>query len=34
MKLDKATIEGLAAHLEAAELNARDVTKITDEPGK
>ena len=34
MKLDKATIEGLAAHLEAAELNARDVTKITDEhPG-
>ncbi len=34
MNLDQATIAGLAAHLEAAELNARDVTKITDEhPG-
>lgn len=31
MKLDAHTIAGLAAHLEAAELNARDVTKITDE---
>ena len=31
MKLDPQTIAGLAAHLESAELNARDVTKITDE---
>ncbi|HMO47756.1 MAG TPA: 2-oxo-3-hexenedioate decarboxylase [Rubrivivax sp.] len=31
MKLDKATIAGLAEHLEAAELNARDVLKITDD---
>jgi 2-oxo-3-hexenedioate decarboxylase len=31
MQLDKHTIAGLAEHLEAAELNARDVTKITDE---
>ncbi len=34
MQLDKDTIEKLAAHLEAAELNAHDVTKITDDhPG-
>ena len=31
MKLDKQTIAGLAEHLEAAELNARDVLKITDD---
>jgi len=31
MQLDKATIEKLAAHLESAELEARDVTKITDD---
>ncbi|WP_342133571.1 2-oxo-3-hexenedioate decarboxylase [Hydrogenophaga sp. OTU3427] len=31
MKLDKATIAALAEHLENAELQARDVTKITDE---
>ncbi len=31
MKLDKQTIAGLAEHLEAAESNARDVVKITDE---
>jgi 2-oxo-3-hexenedioate decarboxylase len=31
MKLDKTTIAGLAEHLENAELQARDVTKITDE---
>lgn len=31
MTLDKHTIAGLAEHLEAAELNARDVTKITDD---
>jgi 2-oxo-3-hexenedioate decarboxylase len=31
MNLDQQTIAGLAAHLESAELNARDVTKITDE---
>ena len=31
MQLDKATIEKLAAHLESAELEARDVLKITDE---
>lgn len=31
MQLDKNTIESLAAHLEAAELEARDVTKITDD---
>ncbi len=31
MKLDKQTIAGLAEHLEAAELNVRDVTKITDD---
>lgn len=30
MKLDAATIAALAEHLEAAELQARDVTKITD----
>eukprot|EP01036_Dinobryon_divergens_P005871 gene5871-7785_t len=31
MQLDKATIDQLAAHLEAAELEARDVLKITDD---
>ena len=31
MKLDKNTITGLAEHLENAELEARDVTKITDD---
>lgn len=31
MSLDRATIEKLAAHLEDAELNAHDVTKITDD---
>ena len=31
MKLDAQTIAGLAEHLESAELNARDVTKITDD---
>ncbi|HEY0846659.1 MAG TPA: 2-oxo-3-hexenedioate decarboxylase [Noviherbaspirillum sp.] len=31
MKLDKETIENLAAHLEACELEARDTLKITDE---
>lgn len=31
MKLDQSTIAQLAEHLENAELNARDVTKITDE---
>jgi 2-oxo-3-hexenedioate decarboxylase len=31
MKLDKPTIAGLAEHLESAELNAKDVLKITDE---
>lgn len=31
MKLDKETIAQLAEHLEGAELNARDVTKITDD---
>ena len=31
MKLDAKTIAGLAEHLESAELNARDVTKITDD---
>ena len=31
MQLDRATIEQLAAHLEAAELQVRDVTKITDD---
>jgi 2-oxo-3-hexenedioate decarboxylase len=31
MQLDRSTIEHLAAHLEAAELEARDVTKITDD---
>jgi 2-oxo-3-hexenedioate decarboxylase len=31
MKLNAKTIAGLAEHLESAELNARDVTKITDE---
>jgi 2-oxo-3-hexenedioate decarboxylase len=31
MKLDSNTVAGLAEHLEAAELNARDVVKITDE---
>ncbi len=34
MNLDKNTIAALAEHLESAELNARDVTKITDDyPG-
>jgi 2-oxo-3-hexenedioate decarboxylase len=31
MKLDSKTIQALAEHLENAELNARDVTKITDD---
>jgi len=31
MQLDKATLEKLAAHLESAELEARDVLKITDD---
>ncbi len=31
MALDRTTIEALAAHLEDAELGARDVTKITDD---
>ena len=31
MNLNPQTIAGLAEHLESAELNARDVTKITDE---
>jgi len=31
MQLDQATIEKLAAHLESAELEARDVLKITDD---
>ena len=31
MQLDKATIDKLAAHLESAELEARDVLKITDD---
>jgi 2-oxo-3-hexenedioate decarboxylase len=31
MKLDQATIIGLAEHLEKCELEARDTTKITDE---
>ncbi len=31
MPLDRNTIEQLAAHLESAELEARDVTKITDD---
>ncbi len=31
MQLDRQTIEQLAAHLESAELEARDVTKITDD---
>lgn len=31
MQLDKATIEKLAEHLESAELEARDVLKITDD---
>ena len=31
MKLDKTTIAALAEHLENAELQARDVTKITDD---
>ncbi|MFM7485069.1 MAG: 4-oxalocrotonate decarboxylase, partial [Burkholderiaceae bacterium] len=31
MQLDKATIEKLAIHLETAELEARDVLKITDD---
>ncbi len=31
MQLDQKTIAALAEHLEAAELNARDVTKITDD---
>jgi len=34
MTLDRKTIEALAAHVEAAELQARDITKITDDhPG-
>ena len=34
MALDRKTIDELAAHLESAELEARDVTKITDDfPG-
>ncbi|MEY8690123.1 MAG: 2-oxo-3-hexenedioate decarboxylase [Leptothrix sp. (in: b-proteobacteria)] len=31
MQLDQKTIELLAMHVEAAELNARDITKITDD---
>jgi len=31
MQLDRKTIEALAAHLESAELEVRDVTKITDD---
>lgn len=31
MKLDKSTIQNLAAHLETCELEARDTLKITDE---
>ena len=31
MQLDRQTIELLALHVEAAELNARDITKITDD---
>lgn len=31
MQLDRATIEQLAAHVESAELEARDITKITDD---
>jgi len=31
MQLDHATIEKLAIHLESAELEARDVLKITDD---
>lgn len=31
MQLDRATIEQLAAHVESAELQARDITKITDD---
>ncbi|MEX8517955.1 MAG: 2-oxo-3-hexenedioate decarboxylase [Leptothrix sp. (in: b-proteobacteria)] len=31
MQLDQKTIELLALHVEAAELNARDITKITDD---
>ena len=30
MKLDKNTISALAEHLESAELQIKDVTKITD----
>ncbi|NWG73675.1 MAG: 2-oxo-3-hexenedioate decarboxylase [Rubrivivax sp.] len=34
MTLDDATLDGLAAHLESCQLEARDTTKITDEhPG-
>ncbi|MBB1163206.1 2-oxo-3-hexenedioate decarboxylase [Aquariibacter albus] len=34
MKLDAATLDGLAAHLDACQLEARDTLKITDEhPG-
>ena len=32
MALDTQTIAGLAEHLESCELEARDTTKITDEP--
>ena len=31
MKLDKATIEKLAEHLENCQLQAKDTTKITDD---
>ena len=31
MQLDRQTIEQLATHVEAAELNAKDLTKITDD---
>ena len=31
MKLDRATIERLAAHLETCELEAKDTPKITDD---
>ncbi len=31
MQLDRKTIEMLASHVEAAEINARDITKITDD---
>lgn len=31
MQLDRTTIENLAAHVEAAELNVQDITKISDD---